>query len=72
MQAWQQAYEKGVASHNFAPMGYREKLKHGTLRKVDVPYMVRGGSWDNSDLSGAPRLPWLKADKEYARGGYKK
>jgi hypothetical protein len=72
MQAWQQAYEKGVASHNFAPVGYREQLKNGTLKKADVPYMVRGGSWDNSDVSGVRRLPWMKADKEYARGGYKK
>ena len=72
MQAWQQAYEKGLASHSFAPFGYREQLKKGELKKSDVPYMVRGGSWDNSDVSGSKRLPWMKADKEYARGGYKK
>jgi hypothetical protein len=72
MFAWQQAYEKGQANHSFAPVGYREKLKSGELKKSDVPYMVRGGSWDNSDVSGARRLPWLKADKDYARGGYKK
>lgn len=72
MQAWQQAYEKGLASHSFAPFGYRGKLEKGELKKSDVPYMVRGGSWDNSDVSGAKRLRWMKADKEYARGGYKK
>jgi hypothetical protein len=72
MQAWQQAYDKGQAAHNFAPIGYKEKLKSGELRKSDVPYMVRGGSWDNSDVSGVKKLPWLKADKDYARGGYKK
>lgn len=72
MYAWQQAYEKGQAKHNFAPFGYKEQLKSGKLKKSDIPYMVRGGSWDNSDVSGARRLPWLKADKEYARGGYKK
>jgi hypothetical protein len=37
-----------------------------------APYMVRGGSWDNSDLFGAKKMRWLRTDKEYARGGYKK
>ncbi|KAL3914917.1 MAG: hypothetical protein SGILL_005886 [Bacillariaceae sp.] len=72
MQAWQQAYEKGLATHSFAPFGYREQVKNGELKKSDVPYMVRGGSWDNSDVSGGKKLRWMKADKEYARGGYKK
>ncbi|KAG7353533.1 hypothetical protein IV203_002888 [Nitzschia inconspicua] len=72
MQAWQQAYEKGLATHNFASFGYREQLQNGTFKKADVPYMVRGGSWDNSDIYGVRRLPWLKSDKEYAKGGYKK
>ena len=72
MQAWQEAYEKGLASHSFAPFGYREAAKNGKLRKEDIPYMVRGGSWDNSDVSGAKKLKWLKTDKEYAKGGYKK
>ena len=52
--------------------GYREAVKAGKIKKEDVPYMVRGGSWDNSDVSGAKKLPWLKTDKEYAKGGYKK
>ena len=72
MQAWQEAYENGQTGHSFAPFGYREKVKKGELKKEDVPYMVRGGSWDNSDVFGAKRLPWLKTDKEYANGGYKK
>ena len=37
-----------------------------------LQYMVRGGSWDNSDVFGAKKQKWLKTDKEYARGGYKK
>jgi hypothetical protein len=37
-----------------------------------MQYMVRGGSWDNSDVFGAKRLRWSKTDKEYAKGGYKK
>ena len=72
MQAWQEAYERGEAEHAIAPFGYREALKRGELKKKDVPYMVRGGSWDNSDVAGAKRKRWLPADREYTRGGYKK
>ena len=72
IQAWQEAYERGEAGHAFAPVGYRKALKQGKLRKQDIPYMVRGGNWDNSDVLGARRLPWSKKDKEYAQGGYKK
>ena len=73
MQAWQeQAYEKGQAGHSFAPFGYREAFKQGKVSKAEIPYMVRGGSWDNSDVIGARRLPWNKKDREYANGGYKK
>lgn len=72
MQAWQEAYERGETSHSIAPFGYREKLQRGEISIKDVPYMVRGGSWDNSDVFGAQRKRWTKTDKEYARGGYKK
>merc|ERR1712232_1402806 len=66
------AYERGEAGHTIAPFGYREKLNKGQIKKEDVPYMVRGGSWDNSDVFGAKKLRWLKSGKDYARGGYKK
>jgi hypothetical protein len=72
MEAWQLAYEKGQATHSFAPLNYKEKLRAGMIKKEDVPYMVRGGSWDNGDILGAKRLPWTKKDRDYARGGYKK
>lgn len=72
MQAWQEAFERGETSHTFAPFGYKEKLNKGQMKKQDVPYMVRGGSWDNSDVKTAKKLKWTKADKEYAAGGYKK
>lgn len=72
MEAWQIAYEKGQAKHSIAPFGYKNMLKTGELKPQDVPYMVRGGSWDNSDVKGVKRLPWLRKDKEYANGGYKK
>jgi hypothetical protein len=72
MQAWQEAFDKGEAGHTFAPLGYKEKLQKRQIKKEDVPYMVRGGKWDNSDVAGAKRLRWLKTDKAYAKGGYKK
>jgi hypothetical protein len=72
MQSWQEAYERGETGHSMVPFGYRKALKNGEIKKEDVPYMVRGGSWDNSDVFGAKRKRWLKSDKEYARGGYKK
>ena len=34
--------------------------------------MQRGGSWDNTDIKGARKKKWLKSDKEYASGGFKK
>ena len=72
MQAWQEAYERGETGHAIAPFGYKQALKSGQLKGEDVPYMVRGGSWDNSDLPGAKRKRWLKTDREYSRGGFKK
>ena len=35
-------------------------------------YMQRGGSWDNSDVKGSKKKRWLKSDKDYADGGFKK
>jgi hypothetical protein len=72
MEAWQKAYERGEADHAFAPFNFQEKLRKGLITKSDVPYMVRGGSWDNSDVFGAKRLKWLREDKDYAAGGFKK
>jgi len=53
MQAWQEAHKKGLAGHVFAPIGYQQQLKQGTIKLENVPYMVRGGSWDNSDVCGS-------------------
>lgn len=73
MTAWQQACEKGQAGHAFAPpVGFWDKVKAGKMKMEDVPCMVRGGSWDNSDVKGAKTMAWLQKDREYARGGYKK
>jgi hypothetical protein len=73
LQAWQEAYEKGEATHYVAPIGYKKNLKQGKMKMQDVPYMLRpNGSWDDSDVVGAKKKTWSKTDKEYAKGGYKK
>jgi hypothetical protein len=72
MEAWQKAYEKGEANHHFAPFNFKERLQKGQLRKDDIPYMVRGGSWDNSDVFGAKKIKWTREDRQYAKGGYRK
>jgi hypothetical protein len=45
-----EAMEKGEATHLFAVDP--RKVKSGEIPLKDVPYMQRGGSWDNSDLAG--------------------
>ena len=50
----------------------KEKIARGEIKAEDVPYMQRGGSWDNSDIKGAKQKRWLASDKQYASGGYKK
>ena len=34
--------------------------------------MQRGGAWDNSDVKGAKKKKWLKSDREYSGGGFRK
>jgi hypothetical protein len=71
-QSFQEALERGEASH-MMPMEFAaEKLKKGLIKKEDIPYMQRGGSWDNSDVKGAKKVKWLGSDKDYAGGGFKK
>lgn len=48
------------------------RLRSGELKPEDIPYMQRGGSWDNSDIKGAKKKSWLQSDKDYDAGGYKK
>ena len=72
MHAWLESYEMGKASHAFAPFGYRQAYHEGRIKKQDIPYMVRGGNWDNSDVVGARKLAWNKRDRQYAAGGFRK
>lgn len=53
-------------------MNVHNRVKKGEIKVEDIPYMQRGGNWDNSDVKGAKKIKWLKSDQEYASGGYKK
>lgn len=56
MQSFVAALEKGEADHLFAVDP--NKVRRGEVALKDVPYMQRGGSWDNSDLKGG--RGWMK------------
>ena len=71
-QSFQEALERGEAKHLMPVLNAEERVKKGEIRREDIPYMQRGGSWDNSDVKGAKKVAWLKSDKDYASGGYKK
>ena len=71
-QSFQEALERGEAAHMLPVEFAEERIKKGELKWEDIPYMQRGGSWDNSDLKGAKKVKWLQSDKDYAEGGFKK
>ncbi|KAJ8600450.1 hypothetical protein CTAYLR_001436 [Chrysophaeum taylorii] len=50
MMSFVAALEKGEAKH-LMPVD-PSKVRAGKIALKDVPYMQRGGSWDNSDLKG--------------------
>jgi len=73
LQSFQEAMERGEATHLMPMFNAKEKIKKGEIRKEDIPYMQRGGSWDNSDVKGARnKKKWLASDKQYSSGGFKK
>lgn len=71
-QSFHEALERGEAGHLMPVFNAEEKIRRGELRREDIPYMQRGGSWDNTDIKGAKKKKWLKSDVEYANGGFKK
>jgi len=72
-QSFQEALERGEATHLMPVFNAKEKIKSGKLRPEDIPYMQRGGKWDNTDIKGARnKKKWLSSDKKYADGGYRK
>jgi len=56
MQSFVKALENGEAKH-LMPVNPK-KVKSGEIALKDVPYMQRGGSWDNSDLR-AKNKGWM-------------
>lgn len=52
------ALEKGEATHLFAVNP--DDVKSGKVALKDVPYMQRGGAWDNTDLAKG-KGKWMKA-----------
>ena len=72
MQSFQEAMEKGEATHLMPVFNAKERVKRGEIKVQDIPYMQRGGNWDNTDVKGAKKKGWLKSDKEYSAGGFKK
>mmetsp|Transcript_6233 Transcript_6233/g.8018 ORF Transcript_6233/g.8018 Transcript_6233/m.8018 type:complete len:211 (-) Transcript_6233:120-752(-) len=72
MQSFQEAMERGEATHLLPVFNAEEKIKKGILKPEDIPYMQRGGSWDQSDIKGAKKKRWLASDKAYSEGGYKR
>ena len=63
--SFQRALEAGEATHLMPVFDAKKKVARGELKLEDIPYMQRGGSWDNSDVKGAKKKRWLKEDKEY-------
>lgn len=72
MQSFQEAMERGEATHLMPVFNAKERVAKGELKVEDIPYMQRGGAWDNSDVKGAAKKRWLASDKEYSNGGFKK
>ena len=71
-QSFQEALERGEATHLLPVENAKARIASGELKEEDIPYMQRGGNWDNSDIKGARKARWLSSDKEYASGGFKK
>ncbi|CAM9342311.1 unnamed protein product [Discosporangium mesarthrocarpum] len=65
-----QAWQESGAGHLF-PVDPR-KVKSGEVKAEDVPYMQRGGAWDDSDIKNVKKKAWSQTDKAYDRGGFRK
>jgi hypothetical protein len=65
LQSFQKELEKGKADHLMPVLNAKEKVKAGQIRPEDIPYMQRGGAWDNSDVKTAKKIQWNDDDKKY-------
>merc|ERR1712054_276907 len=62
----------GPKAKNMPVFFAKEKLARGEIKMEDIPYMQRGGSWDNSDVKGAKKIKWAAYDKQYDTDGAQK
>jgi hypothetical protein len=65
MASFQKDLEQGKAGHLLPVFNAKEKLQKGVIKKEDIPYMQRGGAWDNSDVKTAKRKEWNEMDQKY-------
>jgi hypothetical protein len=65
LQAFQKDLEKGKVVHLLPVLNAKERVKKGEIKVEDIPYMQRGGSWDNSDVKGVKKKVWGETDKTY-------
>ena len=65
LQSFQTDLETGRAGHLLPVFNAKEKVRAGKLKQEDIPYMQRGGSWDNSDVKSAKKKKWNDLDKKY-------
>lgn len=64
LQAFQADLEKGKTGHLMPMFDAARKLKSGTIKADDIPYMQRsGGSWDGSDVG--KKKKWSSSDRNY-------
>lgn len=72
LQSFQKELEQGKASHLMPVFNAKKLVQEGKIKNEDVPYMQRGGSWDNSDLKTAKKVQWNDDDKMYQQNGGQK
>uniref|UniRef100_A0A7S4WJ30 Uncharacterized protein n=1 Tax=Ditylum brightwellii TaxID=49249 RepID=A0A7S4WJ30_9STRA len=65
LQSFQEDLDKGKVDHLMPVMNAKFLIEEGVIQPEDVPYMQRGGSWDNSDVKNAEKKEWNSIDKKF-------
>eukprot|EP00522_Entomoneis_paludosa_P014470 CAMPEP_0172438940 /NCGR_PEP_ID=MMETSP1065-20121228/61_1 /TAXON_ID=265537 /ORGANISM="Amphiprora paludosa, Strain CCMP125" /LENGTH=178 /DNA_ID=CAMNT_0013187539 /DNA_START=149 /DNA_END=685 /DNA_ORIENTATION=- len=65
LQSFQTDMEQGKTGHLLPVFNAKERIQRGEIKQEDIPYMQRGGNWDNSDVKGAKKVQWNSIDKKY-------
>lgn len=65
LRSFQEDLEKGKTGHLMPVFNAKAKVQKGEIRPEDVPYMQRGGKWDNSDIKTAKKVEANQWDKKY-------